>query len=106
MRIQLILMLAFLISCGKDVSINNSRLESISSVTDSEGKSVYQEGQLIRDIDDQIKTAGRTYKVSKYSSHQALSFISAQPRNREIHVQIRGKSTTNEIRLEEIKKLP
>lgn len=101
MRIQLILILLFIASCGKEVSINNSKLQS-KSILIEDG---FSKGTLIRGVEDKIIIAGRGYKVSQYSSNQAQAFIRSQPLNIEIPIGLKGV-VTHEVRLVEIKKLP
>jgi hypothetical protein len=88
-------------ACGKEVSISNSKLQSKSILVENG----FTKGTLIRGAEDKIIIAGRSYKVSEYSSNQATAFINGQPMNIEIPVELKGV-VTSEVRLVEIKKLP
>lgn len=102
MRIQLILILLLMAAaCGKEVSISNTKLQSKSILVENG----FSKGTLIRGAEDKIIIAGRSYKVSEYSSNQAREFIKSQPLNVEIPIGLKGV-VTNEVRLVEIKKLP
>jgi hypothetical protein len=96
--------LVFLFSaCGKDVSINQSKLESFSHITDSSQQYVTQDARLIRlNGQSTIAIAAKSYQVSKYSSEQALSFIAARAPSSETNIVIKGEIKASEIKIVQI----
>jgi len=75
-----IFVLLILISCGKDVRLKNSQLESLSNITVAETVTVNKEGILfVSDSGDSLQFNGNKYPISKYSSHLAFNFINSKP---------------------------
>jgi hypothetical protein len=93
-----------LVSCGKQVSINNSKLESTSSL--STASTTLKDGVLFRlESGDNIQYSGRSYAVSKYSSHQALTFIKSVSIGARVSVRFKGTVKDTQVTIEEISSL-
>lgn len=92
-----LLMLSLFISigCGKDVTVSNL-LEKQSAITQAESKTVTQDGIFIKGSTNQLKIAGKSYKISKYSSHMALEHIASLPEG-ETPVKFFGEIKVDEI---------
>jgi hypothetical protein len=90
----------FIVSCGKNVNISNQRLQSNSTLTTS--STSLQEGLLIRGKPDQIKLNSVLYRVSLYSSYNALEFVASKPLSSQVVVKFKGKVKNSEIILETI----
>ncbi len=96
MRISLCLLLLTLVGCGKEVNLDTSKLEQASQLTVPD-----QVGTLSRASGiDTISASGGTYKVSIYSSYNALEFIAKRPIPSSTSVRFRGKTQSSEIVLE------
>ncbi len=106
MASKILILFLFISSCGRDVSVSNTKLESISNVTQSDATTVDKEGTLLKssssDVDDQILTDTGTLFVSKYSSFNALEFIKAKADGSETPVTYRGEVKGKEVFLEHI----
>lgn len=97
--LPLLLILLITAACGNDVKISNQKLEYNSSLGD--GSKAESSGTLLRGTPDRIVAGGSTYKVSIYSSYNALEFIAARPLNSSVPVLYKGKvSSDREMVLE------
>jgi hypothetical protein len=99
MRVQLVLLLALLVSCGKDVKFTN-QLETSNAVTQASPVAISQQAVVIKTSatpPGKIIIGGQTLNVSPFSSYLALNFISAQPEGMQIPVKIRGEVKGNEV---------
>lgn len=75
----LLFVLLLFTSCGKDVRLKNSQLESLSNITVAETVTVNKEGILfVTDSGDSLQFNGNKYPISKYSSHLAFTFINTK----------------------------
>lgn len=104
MRVQLILLLALLVSCGKDVKFTN-QLESNSLVTQAEPIAVTQSAVITRSSANPPGTVsmnGKTYRISPFSSYVALNFVNQQVDGVGVSVKIRGEVQGSEIYLKVI----
>lgn len=99
-HLPFLFILLFGAACGNDVKISNKQLEYNSSLSDT--SKADQTGTLIRGTPDKITVSGKQYKVSIYSSYNALEFIAAKPLNTQINVLYKGKITEGEMVLEMI----
>jgi uncharacterized SAM-binding protein YcdF (DUF218 family) len=100
MMIRLFLLIILAMACGPKVDISTKSLEYNSSL--STNISPNQEGTLERGTPDKIILSGTSYKVSVYSSHNALEFIAAKPLTTKMAIKFKGKTKGNEIVLEMI----
>lgn len=99
-------MLIFMVSCGKDVNLSNSKLESISEITEGSASKVQNSGVLLRKASsttqDRIQYNGQYYNVSMHSAYNALEFIAAKPLGSSVNVKFKGKTVNREMLLQEI----
>lgn len=92
--------LLLLLACGKDVNISEKKLEEASKL---ETKKALTAGTLTKSASSsEIKVNGSAYKVSMYSSYQALEFIAARPIGTNLAVKFKGDIKTSEIVLQTI----
>lgn len=92
MRISLFLLLFILVGCGKEVNLDTSKMESTSKIVVPD-----QSGTLVRAQGGDTLTAnGRSYKVSIYSSYNALEFVAAKPIPTTMGVRFKGKQNPND----------
>ncbi|HXH74776.1 MAG TPA: hypothetical protein VNJ08_07405 [Bacteriovoracaceae bacterium] len=89
------LMTFMIIGCGKDVTIPDT-LEKRSAVTQAESQLVTQTGTIVKGAITAIKIEGKTFKISKYTSHMALEHIAALPQG-ETPVSFRGEVQVDEV---------
>lgn len=101
---KLLVISLFLISCGREVTLSNSKLEKFSSITEADSAKTLQTGTLLRASkngdSDYIKVSNTSYKVSPYSSFNALKFISLAAAGTEVSVKFTGTIKKTEIVLE------
>ncbi len=91
--------LLVLMSCGKDVKFTNE-LETSNAVTQAEPIAITQTANLVRSSANPPGTLfmnGRTYKISPFSSHVALTFINQQSEGVSVPVKIRGEVKSTEV---------
>jgi hypothetical protein len=96
-----ILILLLLVSCGRQVDLTNSKLESASRVTKAEEIPLTSTGTLIRatrngDKDTLLSTGG-SLTISPFSSHLALNFIAKTPAGAQVPVRYAGKVSGGEV---------
>lgn len=103
MVIKLLFLALLLTSCGREVKLTNS-LESFSQITQAEQANYQKAGTLIRGSTDQVSTNGVTFKVSIYSSHNALTFIKTIPAGTQVPIHYTGGINGTDIVLESIKR--
>lgn len=96
----LLLSLILIASCGKNVKISTTELETNSRLSDGNSTLTNQEGIIKRGTPDLIIVNGPALKVSIYSSYSALEFVAIRPLNSQTPVRFRGKIKNNEMVLE------
>jgi hypothetical protein len=89
-QFPLLLILLITGACGNDVNISNKKLEYNSSLSD--GSKAESSGTLIRGTPDRLTVGTKSYKVSIYSSYNALEFIAAKPLSTTMPVLYKGKA--------------
>ncbi|MGE3611139.1 MAG: hypothetical protein AB7I27_16225 [Bacteriovoracaceae bacterium] len=95
-----LIILFLLLGCGKDVKLKNNKLESLTSITETDSIKVNQQGMLVKtESSSSIQISGRDYPVSKYSSYLALNFIQSKSSGQYL-VKFRGEIQKGEIVLE------
>lgn len=87
-----------LISCGKDVKMKPNKLESVQALKK------YEKAGILNTATNSIFHNGKSYKISKYSSHQSLTFINSQPGASEIPIVCRCGFDSLEVVLESIQR--
>jgi|GEM_PF-7046139 len=101
MKTKLLLLLA-LVSCGKEVKISQTKLESESSIFIAEEDKSLLSGTFYKTQPYRLLVKNRNYSISKFSSYQAFEYISALEEGRNYNVDLKGKISGNEIILESI----
>lgn len=96
-----ILILILSASCGRDVNISTKQLSANSQLKDGSNL-VSTSAILTRGKPDMINVGGTSYKVSIYSSYQALEFIAAKPLTTQMQVTVKGRPKGTEYVLEKI----
>lgn len=106
MLTRIILISLFISSCGKEVNLSNSKLESVSQINQAEITKTQSDGVLMRKSSstekDRLQYEGNTYDVSIYSSYNALEFIASKAMGTTQPVKFKGKILNKEIQIEEI----
>lgn len=106
MLIKTLILSLFVVSCGKEVNLSNSKLEQSSQINQSQTTNTKSSGVLIRKSSssqpDRLQYSGQTYNVSMYSSYNSLEFIASKAMGSTTAVQFKGKIVSQEILLEEI----
>lgn len=103
MLIRLILPMLLISSCGKNVQIKSNKLESLQQITEADWKSLQKAGTLDT-ASNTLVYQGKSYRISKYSSQQATTFIGSLPGNSQIPVYFIGPLDTDEVVFENIKR--
>ena len=101
-KTALFLSLFMLVACGKDVSVSSKKLQQNSALNDGSAVTPNADGLIKRGVPDMITTNGVTYKVSIYSSYQALEYIAARPLNSQFNVRYKGKTKNGDMVIEVI----
>ncbi len=98
-----ILILILISSCGRQVDINTSKLESYSKLSEEQMNKEKVDAILFRlKSSDNIQYSGKSYNVSGQSSHLALSFIKSKSIGSNVKVRIKGKFKGTEVIIETI----
>jgi hypothetical protein len=102
-----LLLLLLIMSCGKEVKLDTKKLESYSSITVAESQRAESSGTLIRANSagayDRLKSNGREYKISKYSSYLALTYIQKISPGNSVPVIWEGDVVNTEVVLRNLK---
>ena len=99
-KLSFTLLIFLALSCGKTVNISQKELEEASKLESSKSLNT---GTLRKtSSSSEIEIGGKAYKVSMYSSYQALEFIAARPIGATISVKYKGDLKTSEIVLQTI----
>ena len=90
-------------SCGRQVNISNSKLESFSNLTEAEIEKQKVDALLFRlQSSDNIQYSGKSYHVSAQSSHVALTFIKTKSIGSHVQVRLKAKFKGTEAIIETI----
>jgi hypothetical protein len=103
MATKILLLLLFCLSCGREVNLKNNKLESLQQITTAEKQKLEKTGTL-NTTSQTVTTNENTYKVSRFSSKNALDFIAAQPAVSQIPIIYIGVPNSDELVLEEIRR--
>lgn len=100
----ILIVLILSISCGREITLTNNKLERQNSSSTTEALRTLQEGILIRSSTDQISLNGQTYRVSAYSSYLAKKFIASQLPGSQTAVRFKGQLNKGEMEIEQMEK--
>lgn len=103
MLIRLLFITLLVTSCGKNVQIKSNKLESLQQITEADWKNL-QQSAIMDTANNVLLFRGSRFKVSKYSSQQATTFIGSLPGNSQIPVFFIGPINGQEIVIESIKR--
>jgi len=102
MVIKLLLFTLLVSSCGREVKLKANKLESTQQITSADLTRLQTAGTFVKNT-NAIIIAGTSYKVSQYSSKNALDFVAAIPANSQVPVLvIGGYKGSTEIVIESI----
>lgn len=104
MLIKLLPLLLFLMSCGQEVQLKNSKLSSSDTLSDGQTKSYLKSGVLTKGTPSKVQYQGQLFTVSEYSSKSTELFISALSSGVQVPIQFTGGIQGKEIVIESIKK--
>lgn len=98
----LIFSFILLTSCGRDIKISTSKLESMSQVTQAGESSLTQSEGILKKMPSstELIIQGKTLSVSPFSSHMALAFISGMTVGSQREIRFRGILKKTEVILE------
>lgn len=99
---KLILISLLFVSCGREVKLKANKLESTQQITSADLTRLQTAGTFMK-ASNAIVIAGVSYKISQYSSKNALDFVAAIPAGSQVPVLvIGGYKGSTEIVLESI----
>lgn len=99
-----LILLTLLTSCGVDVKLKENKLESVTPLTSKQLETIQKTGTFTKGTVNQITYQNKTYKVSAYSSHDAINFMNSIPQGVSVAVIFTGGLSTTEVVLESIKR--
>lgn len=106
---KILILLLVCAACGRDVKVDNSKLESYSQVTEAEALKLSSDGVLKRTgteaLASELTYKNTTYKIHAGSSYLALTYLSSLSNGSSTSVTFVGKIKGKEIVLEEIKSI-
>ena len=101
MVIKILLLTLLVSACGREVKLKANQLESTQQITNAEFAKFQKAGTLNKNTNS-VVIGGSSYKVSVYSSKNALDFVAAIPAGSQVPVLIVGGYSTNEVVIESI----
>jgi hypothetical protein len=101
MVIRTLILSLILVSCGREVDLKANKLESTQQITNAEVKQFQKAGIFVKNSNTFVVNS-TSYKVSIYSSKNALDFIAATPSGSQVPVLVIGGYSANEVVIESI----
>lgn len=102
MVIKILLLTLLVTACGRDVKLKANKLESTQQITSADLTRLQTAGTYMKN-NNAVVISGVSYKVSQYSSKNALDFVAAIPAGSQIPVLvIGGYKGSTEIVIESI----
>lgn len=101
MVIKILLLTLLVSSCGREVKLKANKLESTQQITNADVAKYQKTGLLVKN-NNAIVIGGASYKVSAYSSKNALDFVAAIPAGSQVPVLVIGGYSANEVVIESI----
>ena len=101
MIIRILIITLIVSACGREVKLKPNKLESTQQITNADIVKYQKMGTFVKDTNS-VVISGASYKVSIYSSKDALEFIASIPAGSKIPVLVVGGYGANEIVIESI----
>lgn len=101
MVIKLLLLTLLVASCGREVNLKANKLESTQQITSADVSRFQKSGMYVKN-NNSVVISGVSYKVSIYSSKNALDFIAAIPAGSQVPVLVIGGFSSTEVVIESI----
>ena len=101
MVIKILIVTLFISACGREVILNANKLESTQQITNAEISKYQKAGTYMKNTNS-VVISGTNYKVSAYSSKNALDFVAAIPAGSQVPVLVVGGYSATEVVIESI----
>lgn len=101
MVIKVLILALFIVSCGREVNLKTNKLESTQQITTAEVQKYQKAGMFVKNT-NAIVVNGISYKISIYSSKNALDFIAMIPVGSQVPVLVIGGFSSKEVVVESI----
>ncbi len=101
MVIKILLLTLLVTSCGREVNLKANKLESTQQITNADVAKFQKAGTFIKNTNS-VVISGSSYKISIYSSKNALDFAAAIPAGSQVPVLVIGGYSANEVVIESI----
>lgn len=99
--IRLLILTLLVTSCGRDVNLKANQLESTQQITNADISKYQKSGTFVKN-NNAVVISGVSYKISIYSSKNALDFAAAIPAGSQVPVLVIGGFSSNEVVIESI----
>jgi hypothetical protein len=101
MVIRILLLTLLVSACGREVNLKANKLESTQQITNADIAKYQKSGTFVKST-NAVVVSGVSYKVSAYSSKNALDFVAAIPAGSQVPVLVVGGYSANEVVIESI----
>jgi len=101
MVIKILILTLLVSSCGREVKLKANKLESTQQITSAD-IAKYQKAGTLNKNTNSIVVGGTSFKISIYSSKNALDFVAAIPAGSQVPVLVVGGYSASEVVIESI----